>query len=80
VRRYTVAFLNALTGTFVCDNCVGCDALLKLKGRIELGCIVHARRKFCELAKIGQNQVATQAMQRCTESSTRSCCHVASID
>ena len=59
-----MAFLNAWTGMLVCDDYVGYNALLKLKGRIEAGCMAHARRKFDELVKIGHSPVAMQAVQR----------------
>jgi len=62
--RHPVAFLDAWTGTLVCDDYVGYNALLKLKGRIEAGCMAHARRKFDELVKIGHSPVAVQAVQR----------------
>ncbi len=62
--RHPAAFLAEWTGTLVCDDYVGYDALLKLKGRIEAGCMAHARRKFDELVKLAQSPVALQAVQR----------------
>ena len=62
--RHPVAFLDEWTGTLVCDDYVGYNALLKLKRRIEAGCMAHARRKFDELVKIGQIPVRMQAVQR----------------
>lgn len=62
--RHPAAFLAEWTGTLVCGDYVGYDALLKLKGRIEAGCMAYARRKFDELVKLAQSPVALQAVQR----------------
>jgi transposase len=61
--KYPVAFLNGWAGTITCDDYKGYDALFR-DGRIEAGCLAHARRKFDELAKANASPVATQALQR----------------
>jgi hypothetical protein len=47
-----------------CDDYGGYDAALKVEGRIEAGCLAHARRKFDELARVNASPVATQAIER----------------
>jgi transposase len=61
--KYPVAFLNGWAGTITCDDYKGYDALFR-DGRIEAGCLAHARRKFDELAKANASPVAMQAIQR----------------
>jgi len=61
--KYPMAFLNGWGGTITCDDYKGYDALFR-QGRIEAGCLAHARRKFDELAKANASPVATQALQR----------------
>lgn len=62
--KYPMAFLDGWTGTLTCDDYKGCDAVFKLAGRLEAGCLAHARRKFDELAKAHASPVAMQAIQR----------------
>ena len=61
--KYPLAFLNGWAGTITCDDYKGYDALFR-EGRIEAGCLAHARRKFDELAKANASPVAMQAIQR----------------
>ena len=61
--KYPMAFLSGWAGTITCDDYKGYDALFR-EGRIEAGCLAHARRKFDELAKANASPVATQALQR----------------
>jgi len=62
--KYPFEFLQGWSGTLVCDDYGGYDAALKLSGRIEAGCLAHARRKFDELVKANASQVAVQAIVR----------------
>ena len=62
--KYPVAFLNGWVGTLTCDDYGAYDTVFKLGGRIEAGCLAHARRKFDELNKANQSPVSTQAIQR----------------
>lgn len=62
--KYPAAFLQGWSGTLVCDDFKGYDAVLKLEQRIEAGCTAHSRRKFEELVKDNASEVAAQAMQR----------------
>lgn len=62
--RHPVEFLGRWSGTLTCDDYAGYNAVLKLHGRAEAGCLAHARRKFDELAKAGASEVAKQALQR----------------
>lgn len=62
--RHPIEFLGRWSGTLTCDDYAGYGSVFKLHGRIEAGCLAHARRKFDELAKAGASQVATQALQR----------------
>ncbi len=62
--KYPADFLGKWRGTLSCDDYGGYDAALKLEGRIEAGCLAHARRKFDELARVNASPVATQAIQR----------------
>lgn len=41
--KYPLAFLDGWSGTLICDDYKGCDALLRMPGRIEAGCLAHAR-------------------------------------
>jgi hypothetical protein len=55
------------TGTLVCDQYAGYDRALDARvypQRKAAGCVVHARRKFDELAKAGASEVAVQAIRR----------------
>ena len=58
-----MAFLDGWAGTITCDDHKGYDALFR-EGRIEAGCLAHARRKFDELAKANASPVAMQGIQR----------------
>jgi len=62
--KYPFEFLKGWSGTLTCDDYSGYDAALKLEGRIEAGCLAHARRKFDELVKANASAVAAQAIQR----------------
>lgn len=62
--KYPIAFLDRWRGTLTCDDYGGYDAALKLEGRIEAGCLAHARRKFDELARVNASAVAAQAVVR----------------
>lgn len=62
--KYPAQFLAEWTGTLTCDDYGGYDVVFKVEDRIEAGCLVHARRKFDELAKANASPVATQAIQR----------------
>ena len=62
--KYPFEFLKGWSGTLVCDDYAGYDAALKIAGRIEAGCLAHARRKFDELVKANASQVAVQAIVR----------------
>jgi transposase len=62
--RYPIEFLGRWSGTLTCDDYAGYGSVFKLNGRIEAGCLAHARRKFDELAKAGASTVASQALQR----------------
>ena len=62
--KYPMAFLGSWAGTLTCDDYKGYDAVFKAAGRLEAGCLAHARRKFDELAKAHASPVAMQAIQR----------------
>jgi len=62
--KYPMAFLGGWAGTLTCDDYKGYDAVFKLAGRLEAGCLAHARRKFDELAKAHASPAAMQAIQR----------------
>jgi transposase len=62
--KYPVAFLDRWRGTLTCDDYGGYNAALKVEGRIEGGCLAHARRKFDELARVKASPVAEQAIER----------------
>lgn len=62
--RHPIEFLGRWSGTLTCDDYAGYGSVFKLHGRIEAGCLAHARRKFDELAKAGASSVAPQALQR----------------
>jgi transposase len=62
--RHPIEFLGRWSGTLTCDDYAGYGAVLKLHGRLEAGCLAHARRKFDELAKAGASPIAAQALQR----------------
>jgi transposase len=77
---YPLAFLGGTTGpphppadeppwngTLVCDQYAGYDRALDKRvypQRVAAGCVVHARRKFDELAKAGASAVAVEAIRR----------------
>ena len=46
------------------DGYAGYEKTLLLQGRIDAGCLAHARRKFDELFKANASPVAAQAIQR----------------
>jgi len=62
--KYPMDFLAQWTGTLTCDDYGAYDAVFKVDGRIEAGCLAHARRKFDELAKANGSPLAAQAIQR----------------
>jgi len=62
--KYPNDFLARWLGTLTCDDYKGYDIVFKREGRIEAGCLAHARRKFDELAKAHVSPVAAQAIQR----------------
>jgi transposase len=62
--KYPADFLAEWRGTLTCDDYGGYDALLQHEGRIEAGCLAHARRKFDELAKAKASPVAQLAIER----------------
>jgi transposase len=62
--KYPMAFLDRWRGTLTCDDYGGYNAALDVEGRIEAGCLAHARRKFDELARVNASPVATQAIER----------------
>jgi transposase len=78
--HYPLAFLGGTTGpphsptdeppwngTLVCDQYAGYDRALDRRvypQRVAAGCVVHARRKFDELAKAGASEVAVEAIRR----------------
>ncbi|MBI5792705.1 MAG: IS66 family transposase [Rhodocyclales bacterium] len=61
---YPAEFLAPWRGTLTCDDYGGYDLALRGEGRIEAGCLAHARRKFDELAKAGTSLVAQLAIER----------------
>ncbi|WP_088138650.1 IS66 family transposase [Achromobacter xylosoxidans] len=62
--RHPIDFLGRWSGTLTCDDYAGYGSVFKLHGRVEAGCLAHARRKFDELAKSGASPIAAQALQR----------------
>jgi hypothetical protein len=78
--HYPLAFLGGTTGpphapldeapwngTLVCDQYAGYDRALDVRvfpQRRAAGCVVHARRKFDDLAKAGASDVAAEAIRR----------------
>jgi len=62
--QYPVDFLAQWSGTLVCDDYKGYDPVLNAQGRIEAGCLAHARRKFDELFKANGSPVAAEAIGR----------------
>jgi len=69
--QYPVAFLSgedgAWSGTLLTDQYAGYDTAMDARvypGRVAAGCVVHARRKFDEVAKAGTSPVAEAAMKR----------------
>lgn len=61
---HPIELLGRWSGTLTSDDCAGYGAALKLNGRLEAGCLAHARRRFDELAKAVASPVAAQALQR----------------
>ena len=62
--HFPFQFLAGWTGTLVRDGYAGYEKTLLLQGRIDAGCLAHARRKFDELFKANASPVAAQAIQR----------------
>ena len=62
--KYPADFLAEWSGTLSCDDYGGYDVVFRREGRIEAGCLAHARRKFDELAKANASPVAAQAIVR----------------
>jgi transposase len=62
--KYPADFLAQWLGTLTCDDYGGYDVVFKVEGRIEAGCLAHARRKFDELSKANASPIAAQAIQR----------------
>jgi transposase len=56
------AFLEGWSGKLVCDDYSGYKALFTA-GRIEVGCLAHARRKFHDLWTNHKSPVAQEALQ-----------------
>lgn len=56
------AFLDGWSGKLVCDDYVGYKALFTV-GRIEIGCLAHARRKFHDLWANHKSPVAEEALK-----------------
>jgi len=56
------AFLEGWSGKLVCDDYSGYKALF-IAGRIEVGCLAHARRKFHDLWVNHKSPVAQEALQ-----------------
>ena len=59
-------FLADWKGALMVDDYAGYEALFK-KDVIELGCMVHARRKFMDLWKANKHPVAEEAINRFAE-------------
>lgn len=62
--KFPADFLGGWRGTLTCDDYVGYDLALRHEGRIEAGCLAHARRKFDELVKANASTVAQIAIAR----------------
>ena len=62
--KYPAKFLVDWRGTLTCDDYGGYDTLWKHPGRIEAGCLAHARRKFDELVRASASAVAQLAVPR----------------
>lgn len=60
--RHAQAFLGDWRGTLICDDYAGYKTLIA-QGVTEAGCMVHARRKFFDLAAQGQSQIASEALE-----------------
>jgi transposase len=56
------AFLEGWSGKLVCDDYAGYKALFTA-GRIEIGCLAHARRKFHDLWANHKSPVAAEALK-----------------
>ncbi len=56
-------FLNGWQGHLVCDDSSGYKARFKSGQVIEVGCMVHARRKFHELYVTRKSQIEEQALR-----------------
>lgn len=61
--KHAGGFLEGWKGALVVDDYAGYKALFK-QGIAELGCWVHARRKFFELHKANKSEIAAEALQR----------------
>jgi transposase len=57
-------FLGDWRGALMVDDYVGYKASFANPGLIELGCWAHARRKFVDLHKASQSQIAAEAIER----------------
>ena len=57
-------FLHQWRGHLMVDDYGGYKSLFALEQRIELGCWMHARRKFFELHKANRSEIAFEALQR----------------
>lgn len=62
--KYASQFLQDFKGTLVCDDYQGYKHLFTEQyGITEAGCMAHARRKFFDLNKSAQSQIAHEALQ-----------------
>lgn len=59
--QHAQEFLGDWRGTLICDDYAGYKALLA-KGLTEAGCLAHARRKFFDLHRQNQSQIAGEAL------------------
>ena len=62
--KYPADFLAEWRGTLTCDDYGGYNVVFQYEGRIEAGCLAHARRKFDELAKAKASAVGQLAIER----------------
>ncbi len=62
--KYASQFLQDFKGTLVCDDYQGYKHLFTEQyGITEAGCMAHARRKFFDLNKSAQSQIAHEALR-----------------
>lgn len=61
--QHAEEFLNGWQGHLVCDDSSGYKARFKSGQVIEVGCMVHARRKFHELHVTRKSQIEEQALR-----------------